>query len=176
MILDWKTDKEFALENGIYLQTNPLFPAARVCLKVPNGVLQGCVLRNFPQLEIEGTALSGCVFEDCGELSLHDSSVDGCTFRRVETIFADDADFTGSQFVQLKSNCDFVIHLEDSCISDSSFDDITLRNGAYLCKTIGNAFVERCQFTNIQTDRPDEEIIHSEEDDGGLLGPRKANR
>ena len=168
MIFDWKNNKGEALKNGIC--ENQAYGVCLTTMHAANKVVSNHTFRNFEQLGFEeGTLIEGCVFEDCDNITFEECRIDGCIFKNIDTIFADDSNFTNSQFRELVCDNDMIISLEDSEISHCSFDDVELRDDSYLCDGVGDSWIEHSNFSHIRTSREDKEIIICEETVGKIF-------
>lgn len=173
MVLDWKENRDFALQNGIKVNTVVFGSTPEILLEASSGIFENCTFRNFHQLHINDICVKGCTFEDCGTIYVDEGLISGCTFRRVSDIVVTSCDIRESHFVELRGKTEQIIALEDGEISHCTFDDIELRNGTYLCDAVGDVSVEHCNFTNCRTDREDRELFHCEEIRGKIFKRKK---
>ena len=168
MIYDWKSNKTEALENG--MSAHDLGGYMLVTMKSTNGCVKGHTFRNFHHLNFEeGTELVNCVFEDCINLSFDECKIKNCVFCRVESVELMDCEAIESRFEELLSDNGEILILTDSTLSDCAFVDVELRDESYLCEGYGSAWVERCSFKNIRTDRPDRELFRCVETRGKIF-------
>ncbi len=162
MLFDWKNNKQDALENGIY--EKKIYKSTDIIMKSTNKVVAHHMFRNFKKLKLEeGTLVEDCVFVDCGGVTFDECRIEGCTFARVDTIYATDSNFNNSNFKDLVCDNDLIISLANSEISHCVFENVELRNEAFLCDGDSDSLIEHCSFCNIRTDREDREIINCEE-------------
>lgn len=172
MVFDWKENKDEALRNGICEEQ--IFSKTNIVMKAENGRVENHTFRNFPKLEFKpDTLVENCVFEDCGDITFDRCKVNGCVFQRIETIFGDNSTFSKSKFQEIFCDNDLIISLEDGEISHCVFEDIELRNDAYLCVGYGNPWVEYCVFNRISTTRADRELFHCEDTVGKFFKMKK---
>lgn len=175
-IFDWKKDKEFALANGF---ENRDYLPEQLAITATKKIFEDCTFRNFPNLNADGIQFYNCTFEDCAHLSFESSDAYNCSFRRIVDLYMLRSAIKKSQFYEMKSNpetfcdSDSPIFMEDGKISLCNFNDMELRNGAYLCESFGNdCKVEYCTFTNCRTDREDRKLFHGEKSVKKLLGKK----
>ena len=172
MVFDWKENKNEALRNGICEEQ--IFSKTNIVMKAENGRVENHTFRNFPKLEFKpDTLVENCVFEDCGDVTFDRCKVNGCVFQRFETVFGDNSTLTDSKFQEILCDNDLIISLEDGEISHCVFEDIELRNDAYLCVGYGNPWVEYCVFNRISTTRADRELFHCEDTVGKFFKMKK---
>lgn len=172
MIFDWKNNRQEALSNGMY--EAKVFNLVDIVMKAVDGKVSHHTFKNFDKLKFEeGTCIEDCVFEDCGDITFDENNVKGCTFKRISTIFSTRSSFEDSSFSELYCENDMIISLEDTEITDCSFDDVELQNDSYLCDGVGTSWLESCAFSRIRTSREDKEIIFCEETVGKIFKRKK---
>ena len=136
--------------------------------KIEANTISGCSFTGC--VSIDGEKISGSTFTDCGSITVNAENgyFRNCDFIHVKSVFATSSDIDSCRFQKIRGDVedDGVIFLEDCKITHCSFDDVELRNGAYLVSGTGDACVEYCQFTNCRTDRDDGEICHGEIETG----------
>ena len=171
MIFDWKNNKEEALANGIHEEK--IYSVTELKLKTQNGAVAHHTFRNFDDLEFEeGASIEDCIFENCGRVTVGECEVKSCIFTDVE-ILSRNSNFTDCTFNKIVCHDDCVISMEDGEISGCSFENIKLFEDSYLIEGFGDAWVEKCEFKDIQTERDDHEIFHMEEEAGFIIKRKK---
>lgn len=172
MIFDWKNNKEEALKNGICEER--IFNVSRLVMHAGNEEVTNHTFRNFSKLEFEdGTKVLNCTFENCERVAFDECEVDACTFHCIETIDFVRTNVKNSSFCDITCENDMVISLEDSKMSHCAFKDIALKNDSYLFDGTKDAWIEYCEFSQIQTSRVDREIANCEEIVGGIFKKKK---
>lgn len=151
IILDWKEDKEFCLQNGIEINS-------RDNIKL---VLQrDCIIRNFKKIEVDDAQLENCSFENCDSITINDGFITKCTFSNIGCFWLNDVKILQSTFQNLEY-CDedeALFYLSDTKISESVFENISLQDNAYLFDADGSCNIEKSRFENIESDRADRKL------------------
>lgn len=165
-IFDWKNDRAFAQANGFEEDTYHHIVAVS-----PNNLFNHCTFRNFPRFYAENMHFYNCIFEDCNEIAIDEGEIHNSVFQSVDSLFLSNGCVENVQFLCLKADGeeDAVIFLEDADISNCTFEDVELRNKAWLCDAVGDCSVEHCTFTNCRTERSDRELFHCEMTVGKIL-------
>ena len=168
MIFDWKNNKDEALANGIYERT--ILSVTDLMMGTADKLVAHHTFRNFDKLEFEeGTLILNCTFEDCGDITFDECRIESCTFARLNTVFFIRCGVTNSTFRELVCDNDMVVSLEDAEVSHCTFEDVELREGAYLCDGVGSSWIQHSRFSDVRTDREDKEIIICEETTGRIF-------
>lgn len=174
MIFDWKNNKEEALVSGIFEEFTISFCRTYIVVKTVDKVIAHHTFRNFEKLAFEkGTVIEGCVFEDCDAITFGKCKIENCAFSRIDTIFSSQSNFTDCKFQELVCDNGEIIVLEDSEISHCSFENVELREGAYLCDGTSDSWIDHTAFSDVRTDREDREIIICEEKAGMIIKRKK---
>ena len=173
MVFDWKNNRDEALRNGIE-EKDTVFGSIKILMSASDGEVCDCVFRNFPTLAFEDNIeIDGCTFENCGELLFEDALVKKCTFSQVEAISFIDTKVKKCVFRDMIGKENEVISLQDSSISQCTFENIMLFEDAYLCDGVGTTWIEECTFKNVATTREDLEITNCEETVGKVFKKKK---
>lgn len=170
MIYDWKNNKAEALRGGVCVQEIQSLGYKKLTMGEENGRVVGHTFRGFPGLEFgQGVEIADCVFENCADLCFEGCGIKGCTFRNVWALTMQDCDVENTRFEKLRGDEVEIISLEESTLSHCAFEDIELKNGAYLGEGYGSALVDFCSFKNVRTDRADGKLFHCAKTRGKLF-------
>lgn len=112
-------------------------------------------------------------FIDCRTIIIVDTGVEDCMFSNFEILHLTDAIVKNCLVENIICKNDCVISMEDGEMSNVSFDNIELCNGAYLIEGYGEPWVEDSVFLNIRTSREDRELFHQEETNGLSIKKKK---
>jgi len=115
--------------------------------------------------DIECAQISSTTFKDCEGISATDGHIENCNFSRVKHVMAVRANIDNCKFQQLESDAEDegIIFVEDSKVTQCTFDNVDLRNNSYLIEGVGDSSIEDCQFTDCRTDREDAELCRMEQ-------------
>lgn len=135
-----------------------------------NFVISNCTFENC---RVECVGLIGCTLTGC-TITTEDSGIKDCKIANVQTVYANKGPIVACAFTDIFCDNEGVIFADDCEITDCSFENIELRNGAYLVSGTGDSYVGNSQFTNCRTDRMDRALFYGEDIKGTLVKKRKA--
>lgn len=161
MILDYKENLEFALANGVSLDSNSeeaRFEGKQRCDKI--------TFKNFPHLCLDDAICENCTFENCHEITIENSEVKNCTFVNIDNINGFCTDFNDSNFSNSCSKGPFLTIDTQGCAYGCTFDNITaLGDDGYVIYSVYGKkhdveTISECKFINCVVESEDEEVCH----------------
>lgn len=159
IILDWAQDRDFCLHNGIKLDCfdRPLLVSSR-----------NCIVRNFPWINIYDNAVENCLFENCKDITIDDSFVSNCIFNNIGSYCFSNVKVSLSKFQNSKvdDEDDALFILDNTMITESTFENIFLQMDSYLFNAGGACDIKKCSFINIHTSRSDAKLYIYENSSG----------
>ncbi|MBR2043546.1 MAG: hypothetical protein IJ946_04330 [Clostridia bacterium] len=127
-------------------------------------------------MRIVATIIQNCTFEKCHNVSIDDYYGDkghiyvvDCIFENIVSFDFESVKVSKSHFKNIESNfdgLDEVFVLENVTIEDSIFENISLKNEAFLFNAFGCCEIVNSTFINIFTDRVDMMLSNYEKEDG----------
>lgn len=159
IVLDWETDREYCLQNGVELDywKKPKLVSTR-----------NCIVRNFPSINIESSSVIDCIFENCDDITIQESFVTNCEFKNIGYYRIDNTKISQSVFdtACYDEEDEALFCLEDVEMDNSTIKNMRLTNNAYLFVAFGYCRIRNSEFVDIFTDRADMELYEYECSDG----------
>ena len=128
-------------------------------------VLQRCKKVKCGGIE-DNYSIKESQFFGCEEITIDDAMVEDSIFDSFETLLLTSTTMNNCIIVNSICENDCVISMEDGEITNTSFENIELRNDSYLIEGYGNPWVKNSVFVNVRTSRKDYAIFHMEETKG----------
>lgn len=180
------------------LTTVPVTPkecsGERPLINAQYGKFVGCTFTNI-DLEIRAKTVTGSTFTNCKNVCCDDTEpnnlIDNCTFIGCTSVTIENGMLRGSTFAHLETlyvtwatveDCKFrecvvqrnaLIFMENGIITRCGFENMELRNNAWMCDATGKCRVEHSNFTKCRTEREDCELFHCEEISGKVVKKKK---
>lgn len=161
MILDYKNNKAFALENGVKEENNigeTWFSGG--------AVVTGVTFCNFNNLCTENTVFENCTFENCQTVSFESCQIKNCTFKNVCNIDGTRTNFYDCTFKDSCSDGPFLVIDSRGQVKGCTFDTITaLGDQSYIIwsgygKKHEIEMIVDCSFNDCQVESEDGKLCH----------------
>ena len=171
MILDWKNDREFALQNGVIEYNDSIYFCGKsrgdvetdkdICSLIhSNGIFKDVIFKNFPNIHINNSTYENCIFESCGDVYIGEGVMIYCKVTNSDFIVADGTVFYDCLFADSKSFITF-LSVDNKCKVDGcTFENITVRGfETQLCRMNGDKekdirYLTNCKFINCVLENP----------------------
>ena len=121
-------------------------------------ILQRCVEIRLGDIA-EGYKLTTSQFFHCKTILITDATVEDCIFNDFSLLSLTSTNMCNCIVADVVCKDVCAISMEDGEISDVSFENIELRNDAYLIEGFGSPWVEDSVFFNIRTSRKDKRLF-----------------
>ena len=160
MTLDYKNDKEFALENGIMPENN-LGETHFVIDKIVRDI----TFKNFSNLCIADMCLENCAFENCHCITIENGHFERCTFKNVDEISSTRVSFNDCNFNSCCSDSTF-LSVDSGSVEGCTFDTITvLEEEGYVIDSVYSKkheveMIKNCKFIDCQVERKNGQLCH----------------
>ncbi len=134
-----------------------------------------CSISNcsFENCHVDCSGLFNCTLTNC-DITTWDGGIKNCKIANPKTVFCYKGSVTDCSFADIFCDNDAVIFPENCDITNCTFENIELRNGAYLVEGTGISGVMDCRFVNCKTERMDRALFYGEDIKGILVKKRKA--
>lgn len=113
---------------------------------------------------IESVDVIGSTFTDCKSITANSGCFKNCNFVHVGNVSALSSDVDSCRFQNIENNAEDegIVFIDDSKITQCTFENVDLQNNSYLIEGGGDSSVDDCQFIDCRTDREDSELCHCE--------------
>jgi hypothetical protein len=160
MILDYKNNKEFLLENGIMPENN-----LGETHFVVDKIVRDITFKNFFNLCIEDMCLENCSFENCHCVTIENAHIERCTFKNVDSVASTRVSFENCTFSCCCSDGAF-LSIDSGSVENCVFDTITtLGEDGYVIDSVYGKkheveMIKNCKFVDCQVESEDGKLCN----------------
>ncbi len=165
MILDYKNNLDFALENGISISkmgnNNEYIYFNK---NSEEDEFEGITFKNFPNLYLENDTFTDCCFVNCDQVEISDGSVIGSTFENTLGICGVRCDFTNCLFKNIETDSQALLIDSYGEVNGCTFENIkAIGDDGRICKMVVDREkdvqdIVNCRFVNCSMEAADKSL------------------